>query len=64
VPFKVEYSGSIPKDPWGMTRAGLSALTTINRKDFDLGWNAALEAGGVMVGDDVKIEINLEAVKQ
>ncbi len=52
------------KDPMGMTRAGASATTTINRKDFGLTWNKALEAGGVMVGDEVAISIDLEAVKR
>jgi polyisoprenoid-binding protein YceI len=52
------------KDPWGFTRIGATATTKINRKDFGLTWNAALETGGVLVGDDVKITIDLEAVKQ
>jgi polyisoprenoid-binding protein YceI len=51
------------KDPWGKTRIGASATTRINRKDFGLAWNKALEAGGVMVGDEVSITIDLEAVK-
>ncbi|HLZ57246.1 MAG TPA: YceI family protein [Ktedonosporobacter sp.] len=63
VVFKAEYSGQ-GKDPWGGTRAGLNAVTKINRKDFGLGWNAALESGGVLVGEDVKIEIDLEAVNK
>ena len=63
VSFDADYAGQIAKDPFGMRRAGLSATTTINRKDFGLGWNQALEAGGVMVGENVKIEINLEAVQ-
>ena len=49
-------------DPWGGQRAGYSAHTTINRKDFGLGWNQALEAGGVLVGEEVRIELNVEAV--
>jgi polyisoprenoid-binding protein YceI len=48
-------------DPWGNKRIGFSALTVINRKDFGLEWNTALEAGGVLVGEDVTIEIELEA---
>lgn len=50
------------KDPWGNQRAGFSAKTTVNRKDFGLTWNKALETGGVLVGDEVKIEIDAEAV--
>lgn len=49
-------------DPWGGTRVGYAAHTTINRKDFGLTWNAALETGGVVVGDEVRIELNVEAV--
>jgi polyisoprenoid-binding protein YceI len=52
------------RDPWGGERAGYSAHTTINRKDFGLTWNAALETGGVVVGDEIKIELNVEAVLQ
>jgi polyisoprenoid-binding protein YceI len=62
VVFDAEYAGQVAKDPFGMRRAGLTATTTINRKDFGLSWNMALETGGVMVGENVKIEINLEAV--
>ncbi len=61
VTFDAEYGGQ-GKDPWGGTRSGLSAKTTVSRKDFGLTWNAALETGGVLVSDAVKIEINLEAV--
>src|SRR5947209_6313641 len=50
------------KDPWGNRRASFSAETKLNRKDFDLTWNQALEAGGFLLGDDVKLEIDLEAV--
>ena len=49
-------------DPWGKRRVGFSAETRVNRKDFNLTWNLALEAGGFLLGDDVKIEIDLEAV--
>jgi polyisoprenoid-binding protein YceI len=52
------------KDPWGGERMGFSATGTVNRKDFGLKWNVALEAGGVMVGDIVQIRIEAEAVKQ
>ncbi|HEY9180373.1 MAG TPA: YceI family protein [Candidatus Baltobacteraceae bacterium] len=51
-------------DPWGGQRIGYTAHTTINRKDFGLGWNAALETGGVLVSEDVRIELNIEAVLQ
>lgn len=52
------------KDPWGNTRAGFSVKTTLNRKDFGVNWNKALDEGGVLLGDDVDVTINLEAVKQ
>jgi polyisoprenoid-binding protein YceI len=51
------------KDPWGGERAGYSAKGTINRKDFGLTWNQLLEAGGVAVGDEIKISIDVEFVK-
>ena len=51
-------------DPWGGQRVGYTAHTTINRKDFGLTWNAALETGGVLVSDEVRIELNIEAVLQ
>ena len=51
------------KDPWGNTRIGASAKGKIKRSDFGLTWNAALEAGGMMVGDDVKLDFELEFVK-
>ena len=51
------------KDPWGGERAGFSATTTINRKDFGLTWNQALETGGVLVGEEVKIRLELQFVR-
>jgi polyisoprenoid-binding protein YceI len=51
-------------DPWGGQRIAYSASTSINRKDFGLTWNNALETGGVMVGDEVKIELDIQAVLQ
>ena len=51
------------KDPWGKQRVGASATGKLSRKDFGLVWNAALETGGVMVGDEVKITIDVEAVR-
>jgi polyisoprenoid-binding protein YceI len=50
-------------DPWGGTRAGFSAQTTIDRRDFGLTWNQALEAGGVLVGHEVKIDLQVQAVE-
>lgn len=52
------------KDPWGMTRRGATATAEINRKDFGLTWNKLLETGGVAVGDEVKITIEVELVKK
>lgn len=59
----VEYAGT-QKDPWGGLRAGFSARTSLNRKDYGLVWNQVLETGGVAVGDKVEIDIEIEAVKQ
>ncbi|HXS98792.1 MAG TPA: YceI family protein [Candidatus Limnocylindrales bacterium] len=61
--FKVEGPTPEGKDPWGNTRIGLSAVTKINRKDFGLTWNAALETGGILVGEDVTISLDLQFVK-
>ncbi len=63
VPLDVEVGGQ-GKDPWGNVRAGFAATTSINRKDFGLTWNQALETGGVLVADRVDIEIEIEAVQQ
>ena len=51
-------------DPWGNARLGFEAETTINRKDFGLTWNAALETGGFLVGDEVKISVQVQAIAQ
>lgn len=59
----VEYAG-IHKDPWGGTRTGFTVTGALNRKDFGLTWNAALETGGVLVGDKIKLELEIEAVQQ
>ncbi len=59
----VEYAGQA-KSPWGTISAGFSATGTLNRKEWGLNWNQALETGGVLVGDKIKIEIELELVKQ
>ncbi len=62
----LEIDGPTPpvKDPMGNMRAGASATTTISRKDFGLTWNKTMESGGVLVGDEVKISIDVEAVKK
>lgn len=62
VEFSLEFDG-VTGDPWGGTRAGFTAQTEINRKDWGIEWNAALETGGVVVGDKVKIQLDIEAVK-
>ena len=63
VVLRVEQHGQA-KDPWGNVRAAFTAKTSIDRKDFGLTWNQVLETGGVMVGDRVDIEADIEAVKQ
>ena len=62
VVLETEFAGS-GKDPWGGTRAGFSAATHIDRKDFGLTWNQALETGGILVGDRVDITLDVEAKK-
>jgi polyisoprenoid-binding protein YceI len=61
VVLTTEYAGQ--SKMWGKTSAGFSASTRINRKDFGLNWNQVLESGGILVGDDVNISIELEIVK-
>jgi polyisoprenoid-binding protein YceI len=63
VTLDVTNEGST-KDPWGGDRIAFSATTKIDRRDFGLTWNQAIEAGGVLVGNDVKISIDVQAVKQ
>lgn len=63
VSFAVEGPTPPTKDPWGNTRIGLSATTKINRKDFGLTWNAALETGGILVGEEVTITLDVEFLK-
>jgi polyisoprenoid-binding protein YceI len=63
VALNVEYMGQ-SKTPFGTTNAGFEATTKINRKDFGLTWNAVLETGGVAVGDEITITIDLEVIKQ
>jgi len=63
VTFEVEGPSEPAKDPWGNLRIGLSATTKINRKDFGLTWNSALETGGVLVGEDVTITLDVQFIK-
>jgi len=63
VTFEVDGPSLPGKDPWGNTRIGLSATGKINRKDFGLNWNAALETGGILVGEDVQITLDVQFVK-
>jgi polyisoprenoid-binding protein YceI len=63
VALDVEYAGQA-KSPWGTTSAGFSAQTKINREDWGLTWNQALETGGVLVGKDITISIEVEIIKQ
>ena len=63
VVFSVEGPTPPAKDPWGNTRVGVSATTRISRKDFGLSWNAALESGGFLVGDEVTITLDVQFVK-
>jgi polyisoprenoid-binding protein YceI len=65
-PVTLDVEGPTPemKDPWGNTKTGVSASTKINRKDFGLVWNVALETGGVLVGEEVQISIEAELTRQ
>jgi polyisoprenoid-binding protein YceI len=62
VEFALEFTG-VATDPWGNTKAGFEATTEINRKDWGLEWNVALEAGGVLVSEKVKIVLDIQAAK-
>ena len=62
VEFDLEFEG-VNVDPWNNTKAGFTAATDINRKDFGLEWNVALETGGVLVSDKVKVQLDIQAVK-
>ncbi|HTH05107.1 MAG TPA: YceI family protein, partial [Ilumatobacteraceae bacterium] len=62
VDFSLEFEG-VAGDPWGNTKAGFTAEADINRKDWGLEWNVALETGGVLVGEKVKITLEIEALK-
>ncbi|MGA9638474.1 YceI family protein [Flavobacterium sp.] len=63
VKLPVEFSG-LMTDPWGNTKVGLNIEGKINRKDWGLNWNSALETGGVLVGEEIKLIIDLQFVKQ
>jgi len=63
VKLDVEFGG-VMKDPWGNEKAGFSINGKINRKDWGLNWNATLEAGGVLVSDEVRVSAEIELVKQ
>ncbi len=63
VELATTFEGAVT-DPWGNDRVGFSASTTINRKDFGLSWNKLLETGGLVVGEEVKINLEVEGIKQ
>jgi polyisoprenoid-binding protein YceI len=63
VTFDVDFGG-VGQDPWGNTKAGFEATTTVNRKDWGLTWNAAVEGGGVLVSDKITINIDVQLAKQ
>ena len=62
VSFDLDFGG-VSADPWGGTRAGFEATTEINRKDFGLSWNVAVEGGGMLVGEKVKIVLDVQLVQ-
>jgi polyisoprenoid-binding protein YceI len=62
VSFDLDFGG-VSADPWGGIRAGFEATTEINRKDFNLSWNVAIEGGGVLVGEKVKIILDVQLVQ-
>lgn len=64
VVLKVDGPSPLIKDPEGNRRVGANASTTINRKDFGVNWNRAIEAGGVVVGDEIKINVEIEAIEK
>ncbi len=63
ISLKVEFGG-VAKDPWGNTKAGFTLSGIVNRKEFGLNWNAPVEAGGVLVSEDVKLHAEIQLVKQ
>ena len=64
VVLDVEGPTKESKDPWGKIRKGATATTKINRKDFGLVWNSALETGGVAVGEEITINLEIEMIKK
>jgi polyisoprenoid-binding protein YceI len=64
VALDVEPLAPAAKDPWGGMRRGTRAVTKLSRKDFGLNWNAALELGGVLVGDEVEIHLEIELIQK
>jgi polyisoprenoid-binding protein YceI len=62
VDFELEFDG-VATDPWGNTKAGFTAEAEINRKDWGIEWNVALEAGGVLVSEKIKIQLDIQAVR-
>jgi len=64
VVLDVEGPSGAVKDPWGNTRVALNASTTVNRLDYGVKWNAKMDSGGMVVGDDVNINIDLEMIKK
>jgi len=63
VVLETKFNGTM-NDPWGNTKAGFKAETKVNRKDFNIVWNKTLEVGGLLVGDEVEITINIEMAKE
>lgn len=63
ISLEAEYSG-LMQDPWGNTKAGIALSGKINRKEFQLTWNASLETGGVLVGEDIKLLAEIQLIKQ
>jgi polyisoprenoid-binding protein YceI len=63
VTFSVNGPSAPAKDPWGNNRIGLSATAQINRKDFGLVWNTPLDSGGILVGEEVDISLDVEFIK-
>lgn len=63
ITLKAEHGGTV-EDPYGQTKAGFEVSGTINRKDFNLTWNAVTEAGSVVVGDNIKLLMNVQLVKE
>jgi polyisoprenoid-binding protein YceI len=62
VELDVEFAG-IARDPWGNEKAGFSISGEINRKDFDISWNAALETGGILIGEEVQLRAELQLLR-